>query len=182
MIWSEAVEFSTIERNFISIPLHLFSESTGLSKHGHILISQHRSRVLVTHLVHSSKWFINVSNKRSKRGIKTGLYTFSLKYFASKRSSNLIVEPSTFRIRGSCQLVRDVPKKLKLELKTRPCKNGGTYYQSQTFADLGQSCWSLSPWGCSEWEAPGCCKLSKLPGCSAGPDQATWCTKKNCNS
>ena len=59
--------------NFISISLHLFSESTGLSKHGHILISQHRSRVLVTHLVHSSKWFINVSNKRSKRRIKTGL-------------------------------------------------------------------------------------------------------------
>ena len=96
----------------------------------------------------------------------------------SERSSNLMVEPPTFRIGGSCQFVRDVPKKLKLELKTRPCKNGGTYYQNQTFADLGQSCWSLSPWGCSEWEAPGCWELSKLPGCSAGPDQATWCTKK----
>ena len=51
-----------MQQNFISISLHLFSESTGLSKHGHILIPQHRSRVLVTHLVHSSKWFINVSN------------------------------------------------------------------------------------------------------------------------
>ena len=36
----------------------------------------------------------------------------------SERSSNLMVEPPTFCIGGSCQLVRDVPKKLKLELTT----------------------------------------------------------------
>ena len=92
--------------------------------------------------------------------------------------ATLLLNLLPFVSRAVVNLLRDVPKKLKLELKTRPCKNGGTYYQNQTFADLGQSCWSLSPWGCSEWEAPGCCKLSKLPGCSAGPDQATWCTKK----